>query len=176
MEGGSTSGGGAALERLLEWLADVGPRWGVPAAACRVHGWLYLTGRSARADEIAGAVDLPPAEVEDALRWLAERRLAEETAAGAWRTGQDPWEMVSRALEVRREQELGPALAVLRTSRRDASGDPLLAGRIDRLLGLVDDIAAIDAQARRLSPATLRRLIGTGGRLARFLDRGRAAR
>jgi len=170
------AGSAAAARRLLDWLADVGSRWGLPAEACRVHGWLYLSGRSAAPDEIARSLAMADDEVRAALHWLSERRLADEQANGAWRTGQDPWEMVSRSLEVRRDQELQPALEVLRTSRREAAGDPLLASRIDRLLTLVDDLAAIDAQARRLSPDTLRRLIGAGGRVARFLDRGRAAR
>lgn len=176
MNGDGNSGSAAARERLLDWLGDLGPRWGLPTDACRVHGWLYLAGRSAAPAEMARPLGMAEAEVRAALLWLGERGLAEEQPGGAWRTGQDPWEMVARSLEVRREQELAPALEVLRTSRREADGDPPLAARIDRLLALVDDIAAIDAQARRLSPETLRRLIGAGGRVARFLDRARPVR
>ena len=36
---------------------------------------------------------------------------------------------------------------------------------------LVEDLAAIDMQARRLSPQRLRQLVGIGGRAARFIDR-----
>ncbi len=41
----------------------------------------------------------------------------------------------------------------------------------ERLYDLVDDIAAIDAGARGLSPATTRRLIGLGSRAARLFDK-----
>ena len=75
-----------------------------------------------------------------------------------------------RALERRREEELGPALALLRDARRETA-DPLLGSRIDRLAALLEDVAAIDAQARRLSSSTLRRLIGAGGVAARTAER-----
>jgi len=44
--------------------------------------------------------------------------------------------------------------------------------QIARLLDLVEDIAAIDAQARRLSPATLRGLLGVGARISRLVGSG----
>lgn len=168
---GRGAGSAAAVERLLDWLAEVGPRWGVPGEACRAHGFLYLRGRSAGRDEIAAGSGLGPGEVEAALDWLDRHRLASADAAGRWSTGSDPWEIVMAALAVRRDQELGPARAVLDRSRADAAADAELAHRIDRLRGLVDDIAAIDAQAQRLSPATLRRLLGAGGTAARLLGR-----
>jgi DNA-binding transcriptional regulator GbsR (MarR family) len=158
----------AARRRLLDWLADTGSRWGLPSAPCRVHGQLYLTARPASGQELAEATALSEADVEAALEWLRQESLIEEEPTGRWRTMSDPWDVVSQALESRRARELGPALALLRDSRRDAAGDPVLSRQVRRLLDLVEDIAAIDAQARRLSPATMRTLLGAGGRLARL--------
>jgi hypothetical protein len=76
---------------------------------------------------------------------------------------------VTTALEHRRARELPPALALLRASRAESAGDPVLARQIGKLLDLVEDVAAIDAQARRLSPAMLRSLLGVGGRVARMI-------
>jgi hypothetical protein len=39
------------------------------------------------------------------------------------------------------------------------------------VLDLVEDLAAIDLQARRLSPTVVRRMIGLSGAAARFADR-----
>ena len=100
---------------------------GLPADACRVHGWLYLTGRAATAAELAAAVRLPLAETRSALAWLADHGLAEADEAVAGLTGDDPWELVMRALERRRDRELGPALELLRASRREAASNPKLA-------------------------------------------------
>ena len=170
--GGVHSGSEEARTRLIEWLADVGPRWGVPADACRVHGHLYLTATPASPDELARAVGLSQSAVDESLAWLAGHDLVQEIAPSRWRTGLDPWEAVTRSLEQRRARELGPGLEVLRASRREAAGDPVLERQIGRLLDLVEDIAAIDRQARRLTPATLRALLGVGGRISRFMGGG----
>ena len=158
----------AARDRLIAWLGELGPRWGLPADACRVHGHLYLSASAASAHGLASRLGISEREVDEALAWLASRDLAQQDGASRWHTGADPWELVTTALEHRRAQELRPALELLRTSRREAARDPILARQITRLLQLVEDIAAIDAQARRLSPATLRTLLGAGGRVARL--------
>jgi hypothetical protein len=165
------AGPAEAVERLLDWLAEVGPRWGVPAEACRAHGFLYLGGRSGDRDEIALGAGLAPDETDSAIAWLEQHSLVSTDPAGRWSTGADPWEIVMAALAVRREHELGPARSVLERSQSEAAADPALARRIGRLRELVDDIAAIDAQAQRLSPATLRRLLGAGGTAARLFGR-----
>ncbi|HEX2764038.1 MAG TPA: hypothetical protein VHM92_09410 [Allosphingosinicella sp.] len=166
------SGSDEARARLIGWLGELGPRWGLPAGACRVHGHLYLTATPVSRAELARALGLDAAAVGEALAWLAARDLVDEVQAGRWRTGLDPWELVTRALEHRRARELDPALALLRSSRRDAAGDRVLERQIGRLLALVEDIAAIDRQARRLSPAALRALLGVGGRISRLMGGG----
>jgi hypothetical protein len=75
-----------------------------------------------------------------------------------------------RSLESRRDRELGPARDLLSSSRAAAAGTSATVARIDRLLALLDDFVAIDAQMRRLSPSTLRRLVGAGGRVARIME------
>lgn len=159
--------------RLIAWLGELGGRWGLPPDACRVHGYLYFTAASASAAELADALDMGGIAVDEALRWLAGRDLVQEERPARWRTGTDPWELVTISLEHRRARELGPALELLRASREEAAGDPMLSRQIGRLHDLVEDLAAIDAQARRLSPATLRSLLGLGGRVARLIG-GRA--
>ena len=171
MTAAPASGETAAMERLLAWLGELGPRWGLPADACRVHGWLYLSARAATEAEIGAATRVGPDETRSALDWLSDHGLADKDRDDRWRTGDDPWELVMRSLERRRDRELGPALEILEASRQDARSSPRLAERIDRLRALAEDIAAIDAQARRLSSKSLRRLIGAGGRAARLADR-----
>ena len=80
-----------------------------------------------------------------------------------------------RALEERQRREVGPALDLLRDCRRDA----LAEGRrqrgtvlqIDKLLRLVEDLAAISRQTQRLSSSTIRQMVGLGGLAARAMDR-----
>jgi len=67
-----------ARRRLIAWLAELGPRWGLPGDACRVHGHLYLTAAAATRGEIARSVELSEAAVGEALDWLAGQDLATE--------------------------------------------------------------------------------------------------
>ncbi len=152
----------------MEWLAEVGARWGLPADACRVHGLLYLVARPLATEAIAAELALTPAAMDDAFAWLAAEGLVAGNRDG-WTTQADPWLLMLQTLEKRRQRELVPALAVLGPLRRfDGAEDPLVARQARRLLDLVEDLAAIDAGTKRLSPRTLRRAIGIGGRAARL--------
>ncbi|MGH6696093.1 MAG: hypothetical protein ACREBX_12480 [Sphingopyxis sp.] len=153
----------------MEWLADVGGRWGLSADACRVHGLLYLMARPLATEAIAAELTLTPAATDEALAWLAAEGLVTGDSEG-WTTRADPWLLMLQTLEKRRQRELAPALAVLGPWRQSGGGEenPLVARQAKRLLDLVEDLAAIDAGTRRLSPRTLRRVVGIGGRAARL--------
>lgn len=156
---------------IVDWLAELGPRWGLPGNACRVHALLYLIARPIPKTSIGSLLALDADEVDTALAWLTEDRLAIESPDG-WVTEADPWSVMMQALEARRARELGPAREILGAWWRSRDGDdPIVARQAQRLHDLVEDIAAIDAGARRLSPGTLRKLMGVGGRAARLVDR-----
>lgn len=165
----------SAVDQVVALLGDVGARWGLPAEACRVHGYFYLIARAATATEVRDALTLSDTALDDALTWLADYRLIERSEPDAWRTDSDPWELMTRALEERQRREVGPALDVLRAAKRAAPMDDArqrtIAAQIGKLLRLVEDLSAIGRQTRRLSPATVRHMVGLGGRAARFLDR-----
>lgn len=159
--------------RVTDFLATLGPRWGLPAAPCRVHGYLYLVARPLSETQLRRDLALDNAALADALAWLRDYRLIEAAGTASWRTDTDPWDLMMRALDERRRRELAPALDLLRDCEREASAedDAEVSAQLKKLVALVEDIGAIDAQARRLSPKTLRRLVGAGGRAARFVER-----
>lgn len=160
----------AAME-IVNWLGELGSRWGLPPDACRVHGLLFLMARPVSQDAIEAELDMTSSQVGDALTWLAEERLAASDADG-WTTQADPWLLVIQALESRRARELPPARAVLATWRSPGpTEDPIVVRQARLLHDLVDDLAAIDAGARRLSPDAMRRMVSIGGRAARFVDK-----
>jgi DNA-binding transcriptional regulator GbsR (MarR family) len=165
--------GTAAHRRLADYLGALGPRWGLPAHACRVHGYLYVVARATSEPLLREALGLDAGALADAIAWLVDYRLIEGDREAGWRTGSDPWELVMRALDERRRRELAPALTVLRECQRElrGGGDAVADAQVGKLLTLLDDIAAIDAQARRLSPRLLRQMVGFGGIAARLIDR-----
>ncbi len=161
-----------AVRRMIDFLGALGSRWGLPDSACRVHGYLYLTARPATTEALSAATGLDSAAIGDALAWLADYRLIERAGPSAWRTSSDPWELMVRALDERRRREIGPAMAVLRDCQAEARrGDPIVARQVGKLLDLARDLEAIEGQARRFSPATLRQAIGLGGLAARAINR-----
>ncbi|MDJ0609192.1 MAG: hypothetical protein QNJ67_09465 [Kiloniellales bacterium] len=161
--------------RLADFLGELGGRWGNPALPCRVHGYLYLVARPATEAELREALALGGATLADALAWLEAFGLAERAGAAQWRTESDPWNVLMRALEERRRRELAPALDLLRGCRSElAAAGPEhqpVGAQVDKLVALAEDLAAIDAQASRLSPERLRSVLRVGGRAARFVDR-----
>jgi DNA-binding transcriptional regulator GbsR (MarR family) len=170
----TTASASPAVERFVDFVAELGPRWGLPSAPCRVHGYLYLVARPVTEAQLGQALGLESTVVADSLAWLADYRLVDR-ADDAWRTRSDPWELMLRALEERRRREITPALDLLHECRRAARSDPQpdhsINTQLDKLVALLEDLAAIDMQARRLSPQTLRQLIGFGGRAARVFNR-----
>src|ERR1700692_1383762 len=106
----------AAIRRVIDFLGELGSRWGLPADACRIHGYLYLAARPMTAAELRAALAIDDAVLAPALAWLADYRLIERVRGEAWRTGNDPWDLVMRALDERRRREIVPALTLLRES------------------------------------------------------------
>jgi DNA-binding transcriptional regulator GbsR (MarR family) len=164
-----------AMSRVVDFLGALGPRWGLPAEACRIHGYLYLVARPLTEAEIRDALKLSDTALGEALAWLADYRLIERARPDAWRTDSDPWDLMVRALEQRQRREVGPALELLRECHRAALAEGgrqrTAAMQIGKLLRLAEDLAAINTQAGRLSPAAMRQMVGLGARAARFLDR-----
>jgi DNA-binding transcriptional regulator GbsR (MarR family) len=164
-----------AVRGFVDYFADLGPRWGLPADVCRVHAYLYVTARTISEDEIGAALSLDKTHLRDALTFLADYHVISGDGATQWRTSDDPWDLLIRGLEERSRRELPSALAALGECHKTALSDPdagsASADRIARMLALVEDLAAIEGQAHRLSPQVLRGLAGMSGRAARFFDR-----
>ena len=164
-----------SVERVVDFLGEVGARWGLPAQACRVHGYAYLMAKPVTTAEIRDALQLSDKDLDDTLAWLADYRLIERVRDGVWRTEADPWELMVRALEERQRREVGPAIELLRECRREVQAEGgrnlTVATQIGKLLRLVEDLAAIGRQTQRLPPAAMRQMIGLGGLAARVLDR-----
>lgn len=161
----------SAAMSIVDWLSEVGSRWGLSPDACRIHGLLFLMARPVSQETIEAELDMTSSQVGEALTWLAQERLAASSTDG-WTTQADPWLLVMQALESRRARELVPARAVLATwSSPSPTEDPIVVRQARLLHNLVDDLAAIDAGAKRLSPDAMRRMVSIGGRAARFVDR-----
>jgi len=60
----------------------------LPAAACRLHGYLYLVARPVTEAELRDALELDDGALKDASTWLADYRLVERDRAGRGAVGE----------------------------------------------------------------------------------------
>lgn len=157
---------------MVDYVGALGSRWGLSEQGCRVHTYLYLCGKPTTAPQVAAALSMSADDVAEALAFLRDYAVADEDEGGRWSTGDDPWEMLMTGLSRRRERELGPALTTLQACYDDAAvQDRALASRIGKVLTLAQDLAAIDAQASRISPRLIRSALSFSGRAARLFTR-----
>lgn len=142
-----------AIARFLALVADVGPRWGIAATPCRVHGLLYLRATPMAEDELSAALGISATELQATLDFLKGFNIIEQRTDGRWQTFDDPWVLMMRALEVRRHQETGPAMAALQACHAQALSDHGLSSPVTRQIAkirsLVDDLSAIEMPRRR---------------------------
>lgn len=165
----------APMRAFVDYFAELGPRWGLDGRTCLVHALLYLAGGPVTEQQIGDALGLTAKDRAAALADLVDWKMVRQTEDGHWDAGGDPWELMIAGLEQRRKRELEPAMEMLARceteARSDADTPDGVAGRISDMRALVEDLAAIDLQARRLSPRRMRQMIGIGGRAARVLNR-----
>ncbi len=163
-----------ALQDFVRYFGEMGPRWGLSAATCRMHALLYIADGPLPLAQAAAALDMPEAQAAKTLDDLRQWGMAHETPAG-WDARRDPWDMMLTALQQRMAREMQPAIATIAACRDSAKEDDATPAsavrRLDDLAGMFHDLAAISRQTARLSPAGLARLIRFGGRASRFAGR-----
>ena len=168
------------MRNFVDYFGELGPRWGLSAQTCRVHAFLYLVGRPIPDEAIKNALGIDAEDASLALADLAQWGMARRTDDGFWDGSGDPWALLLAGLEERRRRELQPAIDMLNVCIAEAQQDRETPRRVTMrfadLLRLVEDLAAIDFQARRFSPRLLRQFVGIGGTAARALDRALGAR
>jgi DNA-binding transcriptional regulator GbsR (MarR family) len=163
------------MRQFIDYFGDLGPRWGVRAETSRAHALLFLSGRPMARDEIADGLGISKPKATSALKDLLDWDMAQKDEDGNWRTGGEPWDLMLAALDSRRQREIAPALEVLRQCASEAKSDPATPGAIRRriagVLTLVENLAAIDIQSRRLPKGVLPRLVGATGSASRLIGR-----
>jgi len=163
-----------STQSFIDFFAELGPRWGLPSEACRVHAFLYLSDSPLTQSELRSALSLTPEDLSEAIRFLKEYQMVEESGASHWLTSGDPWDLMLAGLEHRKNRELPNALQVLRECDRQATENAAesdyTAGQIKKMLSLVEDLAAIDMQSKSISPTLIKGVLSLSGRAARFLE------
>jgi len=119
----------AAVERFILHWGEMGSRWGVNRSVAQIHALLYLSERPLTAEEIAETLGMARSNASTSLRELLSWKLIRRVPMlgdrrDHYEAETDLWEMVTRIAQGRKEREIDPAAAALRSCLAEAEGDP----------------------------------------------------
>jgi DNA-binding transcriptional regulator GbsR (MarR family) len=171
-----------ALERFVLQWGDLGGKWGVNRSVAQIHALLYLSERALTAEEIAERLGLARSNVSNSIKELQAWNLIRRVPIKGDRRDHfeaetDVWEIFARIAMGRKEREIDPAIATLRTCAAEASGDkainPVAIARLKALLEFVDTMDRWAGQMKDVPRTQIAALVRLGTRIVNFLSFGR---
>ena len=153
-------------------FGEMGSRWGVNRTVGQIYALLFISNRPMHADEIAETLGMSRSNVGLGLKELQSWKLTRlQHLPGDRRdyysAPQDVWEIFRTLVEERRQREVEPTLTLLRDSlQQEVSSD------FDRAAQqrMHEMYTMMQLLMDWLSPATLKRLLRLGGKVAKLLD------
>nr|WP_198982337.1 GbsR/MarR family transcriptional regulator [Herbaspirillum sp. ASV7] len=170
--------GPTAQKYILHW-GEMGSRWGVNRTVAQIHALLFLADQPLHAEEIAETLNVARSNVSNSLKELQSWGLVRITHLAGDRRDhfvalQDVWEIFRVIVEERKRREIDPTLTVLRDCASEASHDKTLSraavARMDQALDFVEMLTGTYEDYKHLPPATLKRFLKMGGKVARLLS------
>jgi DNA-binding transcriptional regulator GbsR (MarR family) len=171
-----------ALERFVLQWGDLGGKWGVNRSVAQIHALLYLSERPLTAEEIADRLGLARSNVSNSIKELQAWNLIRRVPIKGDRRDHfeaetDAWEIFARIAMGRKEREIDPAIAALRTCAAEADGDkainPVAIARLRALLEFVDTMDRWAGQMKDVPRTQIAALVRLGTRIVNFLSFGR---
>ena len=161
---------------VLHW-GEMGSRWGVIRTVAQIHGLLYLLDKPLTADDICETLSLARSNVSVSLRELAAWKLVRIVHVlgdrrDHFEAQREVWDIFRTVLEERRRREIEPTLSMLRGAMLEPPADATDRHAQERMRAVLDFLELgtrwLDDIAR-LPPATQRRLLAMGTRVASWL-------
>jgi len=170
----------AAREFILHW-GEMGNRWGVNRTVAQVHALLYLASEPLTAEDIAETLSVARSNVSTSLRELQNWQLVHATHQMGDRrdffsTSHDVWQLFLTVLQQRVEREIQPTIAALGRllTETRAEKQPQITARIADMHAFLQEMNGWYRQIAKLPPSTLRRLVGLGAGVTKWLPGRRA--
>ncbi len=171
----------AAVSRFILHWGDMGGQWGVNRSVSQIHALLYLSERPLTADDIAETLGMARSNVSNSLKELMGWNLIRRVPIMGDRRDYfeaetDVWEIASRIAAGRKEREIDPALAALRTCVAQAQDDPSIhpaaTRRLQEMLAFTETINGWYLQMLTVPRSKLAAIIRLGTRILKFLPSG----
>jgi DNA-binding transcriptional regulator GbsR (MarR family) len=168
----------AAVQRFVLHWGDMGGQWGVNRSVSQIHALLYLSDHPQTADEIAETLGMARSNVSNSIKELLAWNLIRRVPIMSDRRDHfeaetEIWELVTRIAARRKEREIDPAMAALKTCLKEAEGDPtvdpVVGRRLREMLDFVETIDRWYTQMLGVPRPKLAALIRLGAKIVNFL-------
>lgn len=164
---------------VLHW-GDMGGQWGVNRSVAQIHALLYLAEFPLPAEDIASQLGLARSNVSNSLKellaWKLIRRVPiRNDRRDHYEAETDLWEIAARIAEGRKQREIDPAHAALRSCLLDAQAggrtSPVALARLQAMQEFMQVADRFYDQMLGLPKPTLARLVKLGAGIAKVLIR-----
>ena len=168
----------SAVERFVLHWGDMGNQWGVNRSVSQIQAVLYLSDRPLTAEEIADRLGMARSNVSNSIRellaWNLIRRVPiKGDRRDHYEAETDIWEIFLRIAQGRKEREIDPAIAVLKSCMADAENDPtvsrIAAARLKDMHTFVQMLDAWYGQMLSVPKSQLAAVVRLGTKIFRFL-------
>jgi DNA-binding transcriptional regulator GbsR (MarR family) len=162
---------------VLHW-GDMGGQWGVNRSVSQIHAVLYLAEGPLTADDIAATLGMARSNVSNSLKELLAWNLIRRVPIKGDRRDHfeaetDIWQVFLRIAMGRKEREIDPAIAVLKSCVAETERDPAVtevaSRRLKEMLAFVELMDGWFSQMLTVPNSSLATLIRLGARVFSFL-------
>jgi DNA-binding transcriptional regulator GbsR (MarR family) len=167
-----------AIERFVLHWGEMGSQWGVNRSVSQIHALLFLSERPLNTDEIVDTLKLARSNVSNSIKELLAWNLIHRVPVRGdrrehFQAETDIWEMFLRIAAGRKEREVDPVIAVLRSCTADAERDgavsPIARERLNDMLAFVEMMGGWYAQMLSAPKPQIATAIKLGTKILKFL-------
>lgn len=165
-------------------FGEMGSRWGINRTVGQIYAVLFISAQPLTADEITDRLGVSRSNVSMGLKELSSWRLVRLSHQPGDRRDfysapEDVWAIFKTLADERQRREVDPTLSMLRDALLETPDSPEerhAQARMREMHDLIEQLTDWFAEVRKLSPATLEKLMSLGAKattLLQFTDKVR---
>lgn len=166
------------IQSFVLHFGEMGSRWGINRTVGQIYALLYVSDHALCADDIVEGLGVSRSNVSMGLKELIGWRLVKlEHRPGDRRdffsTPEDVWAIFKILAEERQRREIDPTLSMLRDALLETPSDPAerhAQGRMREMHDLIEQVTDWFGDIRKLTPATLQKLMNLGSKVQKLLE------
>jgi len=159
-------------------FGEMGSRWGINRTVGQIYAVLFISPQPLTADDLTDRLGVSRSNISMGLKELTSWRLVRLSHQPGDRRDfysapDDVWTIFRTLAEERQRREVDPTLSMLRAALLETPSSPADAhaqARMREMHGLIEQLTDWFAEMRKLSPATLERLMSLGSTAVKLLE------